>query len=422
METNSVIGLFSEVYPPIMDGVAIAVQNYHECLVRKGVGNVVITPSFPNSAVDDKPEVLRYFSIPSIVRPPYRVGLPDVDYPFHKRIQPLCFSIMHTHSPFSSGRLALKIARKQNIPLIATFHSKYRDDFARYIKSKWILDRVVKNITDFYNAADEVWVPQASVKEVLREYGYKGPIEVVENGTDYTPPANMPQVKYESRAKLGIHDDDLPVLLYVGQHVWEKNLHFVLEILERLQETPFKMFFVGEGYARAQMMDFVEERGLAGKVTFTGVVRDREALKQYYAAADLFLFPSLYDNASLVLREAAAFHTPAIILKESTIAEVVRHNYNGFLSEPDLAAFTFDVKTIMTNKLLLSHVGKAASQTLTRTWDNVVDEVIDRYKHLQLRKAQNSVVITKETLKKELGLHSNQTRTTKQSFAGAIEM
>lgn len=42
---------------------------------------------------------------------------------------------------------------------------------------------------------------------------------------------------------------------------------------------------------------------------------EREILKRYYVAADLFLFPSLYDNAPLVIREAAALGTPSVLIR-----------------------------------------------------------------------------------------------------------
>ncbi len=57
------------------------------------------------------------------------------------------------------------------IPLVATFHSKYRDDFERVIPNKALVDYLVGKVVKFYESVDEVWVPQASVGETLREYG-----------------------------------------------------------------------------------------------------------------------------------------------------------------------------------------------------------------------------------------------------------
>ena len=78
------------------------------------------------------------------------------------------------------------------------------------------------------------------------------------------------------------------------------------------------MFFVGVGYAAEEMKALVSERGLDNRVPFVGSVTDRAKLTDYYAASDLFLFPSLYDNAPLVVREAAALHSPAVMAKGAT--------------------------------------------------------------------------------------------------------
>lgn len=95
------------------------------------------------------------------------------------------------------------MAASQHIPVIGTFHSKYKDDFSRVIKSKVVVNSIVKGIVEFYENCDEVWVPQDSVREVIKEYGYKGHVEVVENGCDMV--ADYPESFFsDARRKLGI--------------------------------------------------------------------------------------------------------------------------------------------------------------------------------------------------------------------------
>jgi len=123
--------------------------------------------------------------------------------------------------------------------------------------------------------------------------------------------------------------------------------------------------------------------GLSDKVTLLGNIHDRERLKKIDAAADLFLFPSLYDNAPLVVREAAAMHTPALLLRESTAAEVVKADVNGFLSANDTQAYAQQVTYLMEHPEVLQRVGDKASSTISRSWENVIDEVILRYRDIQ---------------------------------------
>lgn len=384
--TNPAIGIFNDSYPPVMDGVAIATYNYAYWLSKKGEDVKVITPKTPTNVFEENFEVLRYASLPLINRKPYRFGLPYVDINFlNKLFLQSRFKIVHAHCPFSSGYMALYTAKMQKIPFVATFHSKYRDDFERALKSRTAANAVLKTIMPFFDWADEVWIPQASVEETIREYGFKGKVEVVHNGTDLTPDAPIEKVKSEARAKMKIKDNEL-VFLFVGQHIWEKNTALIIQALDLVRDLPFRMYFVGTGYAAEDMKQMVKERNLEDKVIFTGNIYDREELKKHYAAADLFLFPSIYDNAPLVVREAAALHTPAVIAAGSTTSEIIVDNVNGFLIENSPEALAEKIRFLSQNKNLISIVGENASKTIARSWENIVDEVLDRYNHLIARK------------------------------------
>lgn len=157
----------------------------------------------------------------------------------------------------------------------------------------------------------------------------------MDNGSDLV--ADYPDSYFaDARTALGIAPEEF-VMLFVGQHIWEKNPRLVIEALAQIPDVPFRMYFVGNGYAAHAMKDLVSEKGLDDKVTFVGTATDREAITRYYAAADLFLFPSLYDNAPLVVREAAAMHTPAVMASGATASTILSDGENGFLVDNDPA-------------------------------------------------------------------------------------
>lgn len=159
------IGLFNDCFPPIMDGVSLTTQNYAYWLHKKAGNVCVVTPKTPAAKDKEAYPVYRYSSVPIPMRKPYRLGFPRIDWPFHERINKLSFELVHAHCPFSSGSLALKIAKTQHIPLVATFHSKYRSDFERVIPCKALVDYLIRSIIRFYEMADEVWIPQAAVED-----------------------------------------------------------------------------------------------------------------------------------------------------------------------------------------------------------------------------------------------------------------
>ena len=375
------IGIFNDCYPPVIDGVSVTVQNYARWLNRKCGDVCVVTPAVPGAKHDEDFPVYDYFSVPIPMRKPYRMGMPYVDLDFRSRISRVGFSIVHAHSPFSSGRLALRLARQQKVPLVATFHSKYRADFERVVPSKTIVDYLVKNIVDFYNQADEVWVPQAGVAETLREYGYRGRVEVVDNGNDMATADDITPLRNEGRAMLGVSAHE-PMLLFVGQHIYEKNPHLIIRALSRLRDRRWHMFFIGTGYAAEELKQLAKSKGLDGRITFMGQVADRLLLKRCYAAADLFVFPSLYDNAPLVVREAAAMETPALLAAGSTAAGVVADGMNGFTCRADEHALAERLAALMGDKALLTAAGSNARKTIARPWNEIADEVYDRYLHL----------------------------------------
>lgn len=383
---NLNIGLFNDCFPPVMDGVSVCMYNYAYWMQKKVGGVSVITPNVPGADYSvHEFEVMDYFSVPVPFRHPYVTGIAEMDPAFLNKVVSRRFKIVHAHCPFGSGMAAQHVARRQGIPCVATFHSKYRDDFSRVIPSKKIVDAIIKQIVSFYDGADEVWVPQASVEEVIREYGFKGRVEVVENGSDLC--ADYPEKFFvESRKELGISPDEF-VLLFVGQHIWEKNVRFIIDALERIKDVKFRMLFVGTGYAAESMRELVSQKGLDRQVTFVGNITDRERMKKYYAAADLFLFPSLYDNAPLVVREAAALDTPSVMVRGATASTILTDGENGFLIDNSLDDFERRLRELVAAPDRVRRAGLQASRTIVRSWEDITGEVLDRYNALIARKS-----------------------------------
>jgi glycosyltransferase involved in cell wall biosynthesis len=139
------------------------------------------------------------------------------------------------------------------------------------------------------------------------------------------------------------------------------------------------MVFVGQGCAKLYLKDLVRRLGIRDRVLFYGPIIDRRLLAAIYSRGDLFLFPSLFDNAPLVVREAAAFGTPSVLIRGSTAAEVIREGENGFLAEDDAEAFAEKVARILEDPRRLELAGLGARRSLCRSWEDVVREVRDRY-------------------------------------------
>lgn len=379
---QKVYGLFNDSYPPVLDGVTLTVQNYVKKLVESGRKTCVVTPWNPVHEPSAEFQLYRYFSLPIPSRRPYRYGYPKLDPFIWHNLNSTPFALVHAHCPFSSGRLALYVARKQHVPLIATFHSKYKTDLEHSLPP-WMVRRIMHRIMEFFDAADHVWIPQQRVEDTVREYGYKGKLTVVENGIDFSMDsfADTLSFKEEARKRLGLAPDEM-LLLFVGQHIKEKGVELIIKVVDKLRDLPVRMSFVGTGYAVAEMNSLIRQLGLTDRIILHGVIESRQRLMDFYAAAHLFLFPSFYDNAPLVVREAAAMGTPSVLLRNSTAAEVITDGINGFLAENTPESYAATVRELFSDRNRITGVAGNAAATLTRSWSEIMENVLDRYRHI----------------------------------------
>ncbi len=92
-----------------------------------------------------------------------------------------------------------------------------------------------------------------------------------------------------------------------------------------------------------------------------------------------------------MVREAAALHTPSVMIDESTAATILKDGENGFLVPNNLDAFVSRLRELLADPERVHRVGVTASRSIVRSWEDVVDEVLDRYNRLIAKKTQITV-------------------------------
>lgn len=373
------IGQFTDTFLPVVDGVGRVVSHY-----ARGMGEscevYVITPQQMHSDPKDAYEVMAYrgITLPRIRQ--YRVGIPALDVQYRRRLDKLDLDIVHAHSPFVAGREAYRFARHHNLPLVATFHSKYYDDFLQVTHSEVLAKIGLRFVLDFFSRCDEVWAVSSSTADVLRNYGFKGPIEVMENGTDCKEVDEEAVAMVDERYGL----QQKPVLLFVGQMNWKKNIRRILESVDSLakQGRDLRLVMAGQGPSERQIRELCSSLGLDEVVVFTGHIRERRLLAGLYARANLFVFPSLYDNAPLVVREAAAVGTPSLLAIGSSAAEVVEDGVNGLLARDTTLDVADRLAWALDHPDKLREIGRVAQQTIPKPWKEIISLALKRYEHL----------------------------------------
>lgn len=375
------VGQFSDTFLPVVDGVGRVVSHYAYLMGELCEACYVIAPRQVNLVREGFSfEIVDYRSFPVPRNPQYRAGIPALDLSYRKRLVEIELDIVHAHSPFVAGREALRIARRREIPLVATFHSKYYDDFYQTTGSKTLAELGTKYVVNFFAKCDQVWAVSSSTAQVLRDYGYKGPIEIMENGTDLKEPDPAAAKEAEERFALG----NLPVLLFVGQMNWKKNIRRILEAVSVLvkEGRELRLVMAGQGPSEAEIKELASSLRLDDAVIYAGHISDGRILSGLYARADLLVFPSLYDNAPMVVREAAAVGTPALLASGSSAAEVVQDGVNGLLANDTSEEMAARIAWALDHPAELRQIGEAARGTIPKPWKDIVAQALDRYEQL----------------------------------------
>lgn len=369
---------FSDSFYPIMDGVGNVVFQYAMHLGREGHECYVVAPQTDTGWRGGWPfEMVDYVGLPLPIMKSYTAGAPFLDAHCTKRLGMIEADIVHVHSPFVAGQAALAYAKKHNVPMVGTFHSKYYDDFLQITGVELLAEAGTKYVVDFYNRCTEVWAVSASSAETLRSYGYKGDVRVMVNGTDTVP--LVPGMDAAVSERFGLGDE--PVLLFVGQMNWKKNLRRILEAAA-LVRRPFRLVFAGQGPHEREIRRLAEDLGLGDRAVYTGHMTDRDELNGLFARADLFLFPSIYDNGPMVVREAAAMGTPAVVVRGSSAAEGITDGENGFLCADESEDLARVIAGALSDPRRLRAVGDRAKETIPIPWDRLLDQVVTRYGEL----------------------------------------
>jgi len=382
------IGLFIDTYYPMIDGVVTVVDNYAKILSEKA-NVIVFCPKMSEEYDDSKFEyqVVRCKSIP-IIFLDYSLPTPKLDKKFKESLKNYNLDIIHIHSPFTLGKTAVEYAKENDIPVIATVHSQYKQDLQKYVKSDKIATALLnKNIMSVFNKCDECWAVNSEVARIFyEEYGYKVLPRVMNNATEMKLlVGNEKAQAYDYiNEKYNIGKDD-KVFLFVGRINTLKNILFIADALKILKKShpdfKFKMLYVGSGHDEDKLQARVNDNGLQDDVVLCGRTSDRYELAQYYARADLFLFPSLYDASSIVQIEAASQKTPGVFLEGAATAATITNGRNGYIVKNDVEAYAEKIYEIFGEEFECSYdeVCENAYKEIYVSWEEKVNEAYELY-------------------------------------------
>jgi UDP-glucose:(heptosyl)LPS alpha-1,3-glucosyltransferase len=222
-------------------------------------------------------------------------------------------------------------------------------------------------------------VSQKVKQEIEQYYGIKpGIVTVIRPGVDLTAfhPDNRAR-RMAMRSRLGLQAEDF-VVVHVGGNYRQKGLLTLVEAARRVG-GPMRVVAVGVARDRA-LADLLAPDIQAGRVLLTGPTAD---VASYYALADCFVLPTVYDTFSLVTLEAMASGLPVIVSTAAGISEVLTDGEDAILLDDprDADALAGRLFALTQDGELRQRLTEGARRTAERySWDRVAEETLSVYR------------------------------------------
>lgn len=369
------IAIFTDSFCPGIGGTEGAVLRYATELTKND-SVLVVAPKY-NEPIDDNAfpfKVLRSKSL-QVTKNDYW-ALPAFTKSLKRGLDEFKPDVIHCQTLGMMAGFANKYAKKHGIPLIYTVHTKFRYCYKQALKLGFLAEILLKHVMRRVKKADVICSVSDSMIAELKSYGIKKPVTVIRNGCEgFDKPLNPERL------------DERFTLLYVGRIIDYKNLKFSFDVLAELKKTRSDFVFtvVGRGPHEKLFKKYADKKGLSENVKFVGAIRDKQKLHAIYAGADLVLFPSVFDNDSLIIIESACAGTPALVMKGTGSAERITDGENGFVAEGTEKAFSDYVISLMNDIEKLNSAGEKA-HTILNTWQETAETYRNLYNELLSKK------------------------------------
>lgn len=300
--------------------------------------------------------------------------------------------VVHIHHPFPLSSAATWLARRRDIPVIATNHTIPQCSLWG-LRSTPVIYPVAVNgfsrcIISLLRQCAVVTTPTETAAALLKEMGYGRAVESVSNGVDTARFCPGPR-PLELARRLGI--DDRPVVLYTGRLDAEKQMDVWLRAAALLVRALDVQFLVGgKGSERARLEALSEELGLDRRLHFFGYLSDDE-YPSVYRLADAFCITSEVELQSIATLEAIASGLPAVAVRAGALPELVREGENGYLADPgDSIGIARELYRLLSDRNLLSETGRA-SRTISEQHD--LNQTVARYDVILTEACQAKVAV-----------------------------
>ncbi len=298
--------------------------------------------------------------------------------------------LIHVHHPFWLGKKGLRLAKRNGLPVVLTYHTRL-EHYTHYVPLPGLaLKKMAAHfaIKHFANKCDAIITPTASTEEYLRNLGVSAIIETIPTGISIKDYEAWPAEQIKKLRSQYVDSGEF-LLISVARMAKEKNLDFLIDGLAKVKKrtnTPFKCLLVGDGPEKERLEAKVASMDLSGNILFTGNLTPDNVIA-HYLAADLFVFASTSETQGMVLVEAMAGGCPVVAVRASGVHDVVKNGFNGFKVAESTEIWAESVANLLNDPQQLAILAEN-SKNFAQNYsvETITDKVSGLYRHVMVIK------------------------------------
>ncbi len=364
------IAVVTETWPPEVNGVAVTLAKLVQGLCLRNHDVQLIRPrqtSGDQAAHDPGFEEVLMRGMPIPRYPELKLGLPSKKN-LIKAWTLRRPDVVHIATEGPLGWSALQAAKVLKLPVTSDFRTNFHS-YSKHYGVGWLRKPIVAYLRKFHNATACTMVPTQGLQAELSQHGFLN-LKVVARGVD-TQLFN-PAKRSEALRRSWQAGPDTVVLISVGRLAVEKNLGQVMATYEALRSVgaDVKLVLVGDGPMRGQIQQRCPDAIFAGMLS-------HDKLANYYASADLFLFPSQSETFGNVTVEALASGLPVLAFDCAAASDWVKPDVNGWLipeTQPEMYVTTA-VRVVQSASTLARVAATTRAQVGQLDWQEIAEQV-----------------------------------------------
>lgn len=337
------VAIFGESYLPYLSGVTVSTEVLARGLVAAG-HDVLLVASRPAAGIEPVTAGAAgasptYAWLPSYQAPPpaprgYRMPWP---VPSDALRSAAAFGpdLVHAQSPFVSGLMARRVARRAGAPLVFTHHTRF-DDYRHYLgpaagPGAALITRYLRS---WWAGCAAIVAPGSELADEIRATFGDGPrplVRMIPTGIDLDWIRGLAPSDPRSTAGWGI---ETTIVVSVGRLAPEKSAELLVDaFLEAAADDPrLRLLLIGGGPLEGRLRARAAGDDAEGRIHLTGALPRAEALA-LASGADLFAFASRTETQGLVLSEAIALGLPIVAVDGPGVRDAVRDGVDGTIVE-----------------------------------------------------------------------------------------